>query len=84
MEGPYKLVGEVLNEGSVRSMAIGPLGEVISGTQASAPAVHRWAISYDRSVKGLTQRVDKLGDCIFHDHWVTALTSITAGKGLVK
>lgn len=64
----YALVGECYaHDGPVRSLCIGPLGEVISGCQSDSPNAKRWSIS--------GKSLDLIGSPIFHDHWVTAVTS---------
>mmetsp|Transcript_26543 Transcript_26543/g.25403 ORF Transcript_26543/g.25403 Transcript_26543/m.25403 type:complete len:784 (+) Transcript_26543:191-2542(+) len=64
----YALVGECYaHDGPVRSLCIGPLGELISGCQSDSPNAKRWSLS--------EKSFDLTGSPIFHDHWVTAVTS---------
>ena len=68
MIGSYAIVGEVYaHDGPIRSLCIGPLGELVSGCQSDSPQVKRWTIS--------ANSLEQTGSSNFHDHWVTALTS---------
>jgi hypothetical protein len=75
MEGPYRLVNELIaHAGPVRSMtqiSISPI-QIASGCQADSPNVRKWIV--------VDQEMTELGSAIPHDHWVTALTSLSAGK----
>ena len=55
------------------SICIGPLGEVITGSQADSPSARRWTIK-DSIL------FEELGEQVFHDHWVTALTALPPGR----
>jgi phospholipase A-2-activating protein len=68
MTGGYGIVGEVYaHDGPIRSLCIGPLGELVSGCQSDSPQVKRWTIS--------AHSLEQTGSPTFHDHWITALTS---------
>lgn len=68
MTGSYRIIGEsYAHDGPIRCMSIGPLGEVVTGCQSDSPNIKRWAIT--------EQSLDFMGSPIFHDHWVTAVTS---------
>jgi hypothetical protein len=43
--------------------------EIITGCQSSAPNIRRWRISPD------LLSIEEIGTPIYHDHWVTAVTS---------
>jgi hypothetical protein len=65
----YKLIHSVFTqEGPIRSATIGPSGEIVTGFQSDAPCFKRWKISGDN--------IEEVGTAVFHDHWVTALTSL--------
>ena len=66
----YRLVNEVYqaHEGPVRSLCIGPLGEVCSGDSGSNPQCKRWLIA--------NKALEMTGSPLFHDHWVVAVTSL--------
>jgi phospholipase A-2-activating protein len=64
----YKLFINFVN----RCVSMGPLGETVSGSQADAPSVRRWMIK-DRSV------FEEIGEQLFHDHWITAITCLSPG-----
>jgi phospholipase A-2-activating protein len=55
-----------------RASCVGPLGELVTGNQGDAPCVKRWMIRDDG--------VENIGDPIYHDHWVTALTARQPGQ----
>lgn len=68
MSGLYSIIGEFYaHDGPIRSLCIGPLGEIISGCQSDSPHAKKWNI--------VAKALDLSGSPIFHDHWVTALTS---------
>ena len=85
---PYVLVSEIFaHSGPVRSLSMGPLGEIVSGCQGQADAanVRRWAIFTGGSGGGAddssaaTPGLEELGEPIQHDKWVTALTHLAPG-----
>ena len=51
---------------------MGPLGEIISGCQSDSPNARRWSPKDDYGI-------EEIGDAMYHDHWVTAVTSRSAG-----
>ena len=68
MVGPYSIIGEFYaHDGPIRSLCIGPLGEVVSGCQSDSPHAKKWNI--------VGKAFESSGSPIFHDHWVTAVTS---------
>jgi WD40 repeat protein len=68
MTGSYRIIGEsYAHDGPIRCMSIGPLGEVVTGCQSDSPNVKRWTIT--------EHTLEFSGSPIFHDHWVTAVTS---------
>lgn len=72
MDGPYQLVNSLLaHDGPIRSFCQGPSGEIVTGCQADSPCVRRWA-------KSSNGGLEEIGSPLFHDHWVTALTSLGA------
>lgn len=68
-EGPYRLVQSLhAHDGPIRSITIGPNGEVVTGCQSNSPHIRGWnPVDYSESFSP-----------IFHDHWVTALGSLPA------
>lgn len=72
MEGPYRLINTILaHDGPIRCITKGPTsGEIITGCQSDAPHVRRWKLSAD------FLSVEEIGGPIYHDHWVTAVTSL--------
>ena len=76
----YQLVSELYaHEGPVRSLCIGPNGELVSGCQADSPNIRRWAIRVNAHSQ--MPELGEVGTSIQHDHWVTALTSLSASDG---
>lgn len=70
----YKIVAEhYAFDGPVRSICIGPLGEIVAGNQSDSPSVKRWMFK-DKF------HFEQVGDSLFHDHWVVAVTSLPPGK----
>jgi hypothetical protein len=69
---PYRLIQQVfVHDGPVRSICHGLTeNEIVTGCQSDSPHVKRWKLSSDL----LT--MEEIGSPIFHDHWVTALTSL--------
>lgn len=60
----------VAHDGPVRCISLGPgENEIVTGCQSDAPNLRRWRISADF----LT--LEEIGTPIYHDHWVTAVTS---------
>ena len=71
----YSIIGEFYaHDGPIRSLCIGPLGEIVSGCQSDSPHAKRWTL--------VGKALESTGSPIFHDHWVTAVTS-SAQMGLV-
>ena len=52
-----------------RSVCIGPLGEIVCGSQSDSPSVRRWMLTPNNLF-------EEVGSQVFHDHWVVAVTSI--------
>jgi phospholipase A-2-activating protein len=78
-EGPYKLIAEIhAHDGPVRSLCIGPLGEIFSGCQSNSPTARRWSMNYENQIDGINVKVDEIGNAIFHDHWITAVAALPA------
>ena len=88
----FSLVSELhAHAGPVRSMALGPVGELISGCQADAPEIRRFVLSGGGSSAGVSGSSSSsssspevpdliaMGESILHDHWVTAVTSLKPG-----
>lgn len=72
MDGPYQLINSLhSHDGPIRSLCMGPSGEIVTGCQADSPCVRRWS----RNANG---SIEEIGTPLFHDHWVTALTSLSA------
>ena len=68
-ENPYKLVNSLhAHDGPIRSITIGPSGEIVTGCQSDAPNLRRWAWN--------GESIEEIGTCVYHDHWVTALTAL--------
>lgn len=79
MEGPYYLVSELhAHDGPVRSLSLGVNGEIISGSQANSPSVRRWFVQSGQVASGELPTLLEAGDCLYHSHWVTALTHLEA------
>lgn len=70
-DSKYVLINSIVaHDGPVRSICAGLAdGEIITGCQSDAPNIRRWRLSSD------FQSVEEIGAPLFHDHWVTALTS---------
>ncbi len=75
---PYQLIQTVFaHDGPIRSVTYGPTeNEIITGCQADAPNIRRWRLSKD------LLQIEEIGSPIFHDHWVTALTSLKPSENL--
>ena len=74
----YQLVSELYaHAGPVRSLGIGPSGEVVSGCQADSPNIRRWQLRL--SAESQAPELAEVGTSIQHDHWVTAVTSLGPG-----
>jgi WD40 repeat protein len=73
MEGPYQLIAsQIVHDGPIRSIAIGPSNnEILTGCQGDVPCVRRWRLSNDMD------SFEEIGSPLYHDHWVTALTSLS-------
>jgi hypothetical protein len=69
---PYRLIQQVfVHDGPVRAICHGPTeNEIVTGCQSDSPHVKRWRLSSD------LMNMEEFGSPIFHDHWVTALTSL--------
>jgi len=72
--GPYQLINKVYaHDGPVRSITtyIDSANQlfIVTGCQSDAPHIKKWL--YDASQNQLLE----YGSCIYHDHWVTALTA---------
>lgn len=69
--GPFRLINAWLaHDGPVRCVAIGPDGELATGCQSDAPNLRRW--------KEVGDAWEEVGQCVHHDHWVTAITHLGA------
>ncbi len=68
----FKIVSSLLahDGGPVRSLSNGPVGEIVSGCQSDNPNSRRFLLSGDN--------LEEIGSPSYHDHWVVALTSLTA------
>ena len=67
--GPYQIVSSIMaHDGPVRCATIGPNGELVTGSQSDSPNFRRWQETADGW--------EKIGESVFHDHWVTAITSL--------
>lgn len=75
---PYRLIQCVFaHDGPIRSVYLGPTeNEIITGCQADSPNIRRWRLSND------LMQIEEIGGPIFHDHWVTALTSLKPSERL--
>ncbi len=56
-----------------RSVAIGPLGEILTGSQSDSPSVKRWTL-----IDGTF--FEEHNSQLFHDHWITAIVAAPARK----
>eukprot|EP01041_Mallomonas_annulata_P006848 gene6848-13870_t len=75
----YRIVAEIAaHEGPVRSLCVGPLGEIVSGSQDSN--VRRWALSEKPEGETIQVLCDEFGSSISHNHWIPALISLSPGK----
>lgn len=72
MAAPFKLIHALFaHDGPIRCACEGPTeNEIITGCQADAPNLRRWKFSKD------FLEAEEIGAPIFHDHWVTAVTSL--------
>ena len=71
MDGIYQLINSFhAHDGPIRSVAIGPNNEILTGSQSDSPCLRRW------SVKLGEDSVEEIGTPLYHDHWVTAITSL--------
>jgi len=76
----YRLISEQIgHEGPVRSMSLGPdiNCDILSGGQESLPRGRKWKLSSSSS--SLVDIIED-GESLFHDHWITAITSLPKGK----
>ncbi len=78
MQGPYFLVNSLLaHDGPIRCLSIGPEeNEILTGCQSDAPNLRRWRLSAD------LLSFEEIGSPLYHDHWVTAVTSRNAKNGI--
>ena len=68
MSGVYCIVGEIYaHDGPIRSLSAGTEGQIVSGCQSDSPNAKKWTITENS--------LEQIGQPIFHDHWVTAVTS---------
>jgi hypothetical protein len=76
MEGPYQLVvSQIVHDGPIRSLSFGPVeGEVLTGCQSDLPCIRRWRLSESKDA------FEEFGIPLYHDHWVTALTSLSGDE----
>ncbi len=67
----YLLINSIVaHDGPIRSIAIGPNeNEILTGCQSDSPNLRRWRLSQD------CLSMEEIGTPIYHDHWVTAVTS---------
>eukprot|EP01038_Epipyxis_sp_PR26KG_P006801 gene6801-9316_t len=73
MNGPYKLINSIhAHDGPIRCLTLGPNEqELVTGNQSDNPNMRRWM--YD----ALNGSLEDVGaDAIYHDHWVTSVTSL--------
>ena len=67
----YQLVNSLhAHEGPIRCAVVTDSGEIITGCQSDAPNFRRWLLS--------AESIEEIGQSISHDHWVTAITSLSA------
>ena len=61
------------HDGPVRSLSIGPSGEVVSGCQSDNPNLRRWLFT--------SENLEEIGTMVYHDHWVVALSRLDPLSG---
>jgi len=73
MNGPYQLLNALFaHDGPIRCACNGPTeNEIITGCQGDVPNLRRWKLTND-----FTDAVE-INSPIFHDHWVTAVTTLS-------
>eukprot|EP01036_Dinobryon_divergens_P030892 gene30892-40205_t len=76
----YKLVNAIhAHEGPIRSIAVSKVSradgiihyEIVTGCQSDSPNAKKWALDCNDEILSV-------GSPLYHDHWVTALTSLSA------
>ena len=75
----YRLINSVhIHDGPIRCLSVisntseGSV-EIFSGCQSDAPNVRKWNL-FKKS--DFVEEINEIGTPIYHDHWVTALTSL--------
>ena len=84
----YRLVSEqVGHTGPIRSICLGPDegNEILTGGQESLPTAKKWRLtssSPSSSSSSSSTSIDIIeeGESLYHDHWITAITSLPKGK----